>query len=145
MTMADQAKIAKYPRQLDAESVEIRARIDQVVKLIIAGWSNRKIAAWAAKEYGISQASAFKYIHDAVIDIQEANATFDIDELKQAYVERIEDWMSQAIASKNLKLAMQLQEMLNKMNRMYVDQQEVKLSANEIHFAFDTPDNDKEL
>lgn len=134
--MADKGRIPQYPRQIKGESVEIRHRLDKIVELIVAGWSNREIAKWAAKEYGITQSYAFQYIHDAVIDIQEANATFDITELKEKYVERIEGWMKDALASKNIKLAMNLQDMLNKMNKMYIDQQEVKLTASDIHFAF---------
>lgn len=88
------------------------------------------------EKYDLCFEVAKRYYRDALKDLKEASIGIDIDELKAEYVERIEEMMSNAIDKNDMKTALKCQDMLNKINQLYVERKEVDVSMKNLEFKF---------
>lgn len=100
------------------------------------GLSKTKITEWLKDKYEISDRTAYKLIHDALADLQEATENIDMEKIKAEYNERVEYMCEKAIQDGDLKTALRAQDMLNKMNGLYVEKQEIKAEINTWTFEY---------
>ena len=84
----------------------------------------------------MSDRQAGKLLRDALKDLQEAVSDIDISDIKAEYIERIEQIYETAIEKNDIKSALKAQDMLNKMNQLYVEKQEIDVSLKNLEFKF---------
>lgn len=117
---------------------ETKRRKNEIIDKLSEGMTKRKIADWLVDRYEICEESAFRLIREALKDIQESTNDFDITDLRTEYIERINSWIEKAIEKNDMKTALKCQEMLNKINQLYVEKQEVTVTNDIIKFKFDS-------
>lgn len=88
--------------------------------------SRKKIADWLEDKYQISQRQAYKIIKDAIIDLCETAKDVDMEEIRTSQLERAEELLEKAIERNDLKSAIKAQDMINRLNNLYVERQEIK-------------------
>lgn len=115
---------------------ETKRRKNEIIDKLSEGMTKRKIADWLVDRYEICNESAFRLIREALKDIQESTNDFDITDLRTEYIERINSWIEKAIEKNDMKTALKCQEMLNKINQLYVDKQEIDVSLKNLEFKF---------
>ncbi len=86
----------------------------------------------------MSDRQAGKLLRDALKDLQEAVSDIDISDIKAEYIERIEQIYETSIEKNDIKSALKAQDMLNKMNQLYIEKQEVTVTNDVIKFKFDS-------
>lgn len=86
----------------------------------------------------MSDRQAGKLLRDALKDLQEAVSDIDINDIKAEYIERIEQLYETSIEKNDIKSALKAQDMLNKMNQLYIEKQEVTVTNDVIKFKFDS-------
>lgn len=117
---------------------ETKRRKNEIIDKLSEGMTKRKIADWLVDRYDICDESAFRLIREALRDIQESTNDFDIVDLRTEYIERINSWIEKAVEKNDMKTALKCQEMLNKINQLYVEKQEVTVTNDVIKFKFDS-------
>lgn len=115
---------------------ETKRRKNEIIDKLSEGMTKRKIADWLVERYEIKEESAFRLIREALKDIQESTNDFDITDLRTEYIERINSWIEKAIEKNDMKTALKCQEMLNKINQLYVEKQEIDVSLKNLEFKF---------
>lgn len=115
---------------------ETQRRKKEILELIRKGKSKSKISDHLQEKYEISECQAYKLIHDALIDLQNASEKIDIADIKAAYVERITSWIEDAIDRQDYKTAAKFQEMLHKLHQMYVEKQQLDVNVKNMEFKF---------
>lgn len=100
--------------------------------------SKRKVADWLEERYEISDAQAFRIIRDALKDLQDSTKDFDTSDIKAEYCERLNSWIETAVKEKDMKTAMKCQDMLNKINQLYIEKQDINITSDTIKFTFDS-------
>lgn len=115
---------------------ETKRRKNEIIDKLSEGMTKRKIADWLVDRYDICEESAFRLIREALKDIQEATNDFDITDLRTEYIERINSWIEKAIEKNDMKTALKCQEMLNKINQLYIEKQEIDVSLKNLEFKF---------
>jgi len=115
---------------------ETKRRKNEIIDKLSEGMTKRKIADWLVERYEICEESAFRLIREALKDIQESTNDFDITDLRTEYIERINSWIEKAIEKNDMKTALKCQEMLNKINQLYVEKQEIDVSLKNLEFKF---------
>lgn len=115
---------------------ETKRRKNEIIDKLSEGMTKRKIADWLVDRYEICNESAFRLIREALKDIQESTNDFDITDLRTEYIERINSWIEKAIEKNDMKTALKCQEMLNKINQLYVEKQEIDVSLKNLEFKF---------
>jgi len=123
-------------RQLGPKDPEVQRKIKEVIEWLRKGNSRKKCVDQLMDKYGYSMVQAKRYVHDAFVEIYAASDVADNKELKEQYIDRIEELLTEAIEKKNLIAAARLTDMLNRMNGMYVDKQEVDVTVNDMKFKF---------
>lgn len=106
--------------------METKRRKKEVLKKYRSGWSRKKISDWMEEEYNISQVQAYKIIHDAILDLCESTKDVDMEEIRSAQLERAEELLQKANEKNDLKTAIKAQDMINRLNGLYVEKQEIK-------------------
>lgn len=124
--------------ELKSNRKMVLLRLNEVIDLLRKGTSRAKCTEFLMNKYGLSEKQSRKYLHDAFTKIYEASNIINPEELKMLYIDRIESLMNQAIEGNRLQIAAKLQDMLNKMNGMYVDKQEINVTSDNIKFKFDS-------
>lgn len=104
--------------------------------LIRKGRSKSKISEHIQDKYDLSEGQAYKLIHDALIDLQQASEKIDLADVKAAYIERITSWIADAYDAKDYKTIAKLQDMLHKLHQMYVEKQQLDVNVKNMEFKF---------
>ena len=125
-------------RNYNPKNNKVRAYLDDIISLLRKGWSRSKCVKHMMNQYDMCRQTASKYVHDAYVDIYEASAGIDLSLLKEQYIDRIESMLQTAIETNKFDQAARLQEMLNRINGMYVDKQEIKAEVSEWKFDYAT-------
>jgi polyhydroxyalkanoate synthesis regulator phasin len=118
--------------------LETKRRKNEIIEKLTEGLTKRKIADWLVERYDICSGEAYRLIREALKDIQESTKDFDISDLRTEYIERINSWIQDAVKNKDMKTALKCQDMLNKINQLYVEKQEVTVTNDVIKFKFDS-------
>ena len=116
--------------------LETKRRKNEIIDKLSEGLSKRKVVLWIMDRYDISEGEAYRLVREALKDIQESTKDFDITDLRTEYVERINSWIEAAIKKQDMKTALKCQEMLNKINQLYVEKQEIDVSLKNLEFKF---------
>lgn len=107
-------------------TIETKERRKKVLEKFRLGWSRKKICDWMMDEYNITNSMSYKYIHDAFSELCETAKTIDMEEIRNAQLERAESLLETAIETNDIKSAIKAQDMINKLNNLYVERQEIK-------------------
>lgn len=118
--------------------LETKRRKNEIIDKLSEGMPKRKVVLFIMDRYEISEGEAYRLVREALKDIQESTKDFDITDLRTEYVERINSWIEKAIEKNDMKTALKCQEMLNKINQLYVEKQEVTVTNDVIKFNFGT-------
>ena len=118
--------------------LETKRRKTEIIDKLSEGMPKRKVVLEIMDRYDISEGEAYRLVREALKDIQESTKDFDITDLRTEYVERINSWIEKAIEKNDMKTALKCQEMLNKINQLYVEKQEVTVTNDVIKFKFDS-------
>lgn len=110
----------------------------EILEKVRKGKSKNKIIQETKDAYDLSDRQASKLLRDALKDLQEATSEIDINDIKAEYIERIEQLFETAVSKNDMKSALKAQDMLNKMNQLYVEKQEVTVTNDVIKFKFDS-------
>ncbi len=116
--------------------LETKRRKNEIIDKLSEGLSRRKVVLFIMDRYDISEGEAYRLVREALKDIQESTKDFDITDLRTEYVERINSWIEKAIEKNDMKTALKCQEMLNKINQLYVEKQEIDVSLKNLEFKF---------
>lgn len=116
--------------------LETKRRKNEIIDKLSEGFSRRKVVLWLIDRYEISEGEAYRLVREALKDIQESTKDFDITDLRTEYVERINSWIEAAIKKQDMKTALKCQDMLNKINQLYVEKQEIDVSLKNLEFKF---------
>jgi polyhydroxyalkanoate synthesis regulator phasin len=123
-------------KYLEAKKAETQLRLNQVVEWLRKGYSRRKCIDEIIKKWNFSETQARKYVHDAFIMIYEASKVASNDELREQYIDRMEELLSDALSRGKFEVATRLMDMLNKISGMYTEKQEVDVTVNDMKFKF---------
>ena len=116
--------------------LETKRRKNEIIDKLSEGLSRRKVVLFIMDRYEISEGEAYRLVREALKDIQESTKDFDITDLRTEYIERINSWIEAAIKKQDMKTALKCQEMLNKINQLYVEKQEIDVSLKNLEFKF---------
>ena len=116
--------------------LETKRRKAEIIDKLSEGMPKRKVVLDIMERYDISEGEAYRLVREALKDIQENTKDFDITDLRTEYIERINSWIEKAIENKDMKTALKCQDMLNKINQLYVEKQEIDLSVKNLEFKF---------
>lgn len=125
-------------REMQNPTPETQRRKAEILEKVRKGKSKNKILEWLKEAYDLSDRQAGKLLRDALKDLQEAVLDIDIGDIKAEYIERIEQLYETALDKNDIKSALKAQDMLNKMNQLYVEKQEVTVTNDVIKFKFDS-------
>jgi len=128
----------KAKREMPNPRLETKRRKNEIIDKLSEGFSRRKVVLWIMDRYELSEGESYRLVREALKDIQESTKDFDITDLRTEYVERINSWIEKAIEKNDMKTALKCQEMLNKINQLYVEKQEVTVTNDVIKFNFGT-------
>lgn len=117
-------------------NAETQRRKVEILEKVRKGKSKNKILEWLKEAYDLSDRQAGKLLRDALKDLQEAVSDIDIGDIKAEYIERIEQLYETAIEKNDIKSALKAQDMLNKMNQLYIEKQEIDVSLKNLEFKF---------
>lgn len=138
MKLIQMAEIKTISREMQNPTPETQRRKLEILEKVRKGKSKNKIIQETKVAYDLSDRQAGKLLRDALKDLQEATAEIDINDIKAEYVERIEQLYETSISKNDIKSALKAQDMLNKLNNLYVEKQEVTVTNDVIKFKFDT-------
>lgn len=119
-------KKEKTIRKMERPTMETKRRKKEVLQKYRAGWSRKKIADWLEEQYNIGATQAYKIIHDAILDLCESTKDVDMEEIRTSQLERAEELLEKANERNDLKTAIKAQDMINRLNGLYVEKQEIK-------------------
>lgn len=123
-------------REMQNPNPETQRRKVEILEKVRKGKSKNKILEWLKEAYDLSDRQAGKLLRDALKDLQEAVSDIDISDIKAEYIERIEQIYETAIEKNDIKSALKAQDMLNKMNQLYIEKQEIDVSLKNLEFKF---------
>ena len=123
-------------REMQNPNPETQRRKAEILEKVRKGKSKNKILEWLKEAYDLSDRQAGKLLRDALKDLQEAVSDIDISDIKAEYIERIEQIYETAIEKNDIKSALKAQDMLNKMNQLYIEKQEIDVSLKNLEFKF---------
>ena len=106
--------------------METKRRKKEVLQKYRTGWSRKKIADWLEEQYNIGATQAYKIIHDAILDLCESTKDVDYEEVRKTQLERAEELLEIARERNDIKSAIKAQDMINRLNGLYVEKQEIK-------------------
>ena len=126
----------KTKREMPNPRLETKRRKTEIIDKLSEGMPKRKVVLEIMERYDISEGEAYRLVREALKDIQESTKDFDITDLRTEYIERINSWIEKAIENKDMKTALKCQDMLNKINQLYVEKQEIDVSLKNLEFKF---------
>ena len=113
-------------RKMERPTMETKRRKKEVLQKYRAGWSRKKIVDWLEEQYNIGATQAYKIIHDAILDLCESTKDVDYEEIRKSQLERAEELLEIAREKNDIKSAIKAQDMINRLNGLYVERQEIK-------------------
>lgn len=113
-------------RKMERPTMETKRRKKEVLQKYRKGWSRKKICDWLSDQYNISETQAYKIIHDAILDLCESTKEVDYEEIRKSQLERAEELLEIAREKNDIKSAIKAQDMINRLNNLYIERQEIK-------------------
>lgn len=97
--------------------------------------SRKRIVEEIRKKLNISERQAYRVSADTFAQLVKECPT-DKEEVRETYLERLEYIIETAMAKGDYKTALKAQDIVNKLNMMYVEKQEIDLSIKNLEFKF---------
>lgn len=119
------ARVNKYKETIKKETLEMFRK----------GYSRRRIVDEIVAKYGYGERNAYRITNEIFKELAELNE-IDPETIRDAYRERLEYILESAIAKKDFNLALRTQDILNKLNGMYVENHKVDLNVTNMEFKF---------
>jgi hypothetical protein len=92
------------------------------------GYSGPSLVQYLKEKYDIQQSRAYDLIKEAQVQAGETYNQVNTDAIKQSIL-FMENLRQDALKGGNSKLALEIQKELNKVNQLYLERQEVKLTG----------------
>lgn len=124
-------------RKMERPTMETKRRKKEVLQKYRKGWSRKKIADWLEEQYNIKACQAYKIIHDAILDLCESTKDVDYEEIRKSQLERAEELLEIAREKNDIKSAIKAQDMINRLNGLYIEKQEIKAEIENWTFDYD--------
>lgn len=91
------------------------------------GWSRKKISEFFQEKYGLGHTQAYNIVAQALHQLNETILQAgNIFEMRNAQMERAEALLEMAIKEGDLKTAIKAQDMINRLQCLYVEKSEIK-------------------
>ena len=123
-------------RKMERPTMETKRRKKEVLQKYRKGWSRKKICDWLSDQYNISETQAYKIIHDAILDLCESTKEVDYEEIRKSQLERAEELLEIAREKNDIKSAIKAQDMINRLNNLYIERQEIKAEIENWTFEY---------
>lgn len=108
---------------------ETKRKKEEVLELYKNGWSRKAISEHLQEKYKLGHSQAYAIVRQALLELTEAILQTDKMDIRTAQLERAEELLRKAIEAGDLKTAIKAQDMVNKLNLLYVEKQEIKADA----------------
>jgi hypothetical protein len=109
--------------------VDTKKVIEEIISLRCRmAYSSTSLVQYLKDKYDINQSRAYELIKDARVEMGEIYNEVNKDSLKDSIL-FMENLRQKAIGSGNDKLALEIQKELNKVNQLYIEKQEIKLTG----------------
>jgi hypothetical protein len=109
--------------------VEINKVITELIELRYRkGYSGPSLVEYLREKYDIQQSRAYELIKEAQVQAGETYNQVNTDAIKQSIL-FMENLRQDALKVGNSKLALEVQKELNKVNQLYIERQEIKLTG----------------
>ena len=109
--------------------VDTRKVIEEIISLRCRlAYSSTSLVQYLKENYDINQSRAYELIKDARVEMGEIYNEVNKDSLKDSIL-FMENLRQKAVGSGNDKLALEIQKELNKVNQLYIEKQEIKITG----------------
>lgn len=99
------------------------------------GMSRKRIVEEISETRNLSERQAYRVSAEVFAQLVKDCPT-DKDEVRETYLERLEYIIETAMAKGDYKTALKAQDIVNRLNMMYVEKQEIDLSIKNLEFKF---------
>lgn len=125
--------------------VETNKVISELIELRYKkGYSGPSLVDYLREKYDIQQSRAYELIKEAQVQAGETYNQVNTDAIKQSIL-FMENLRQDAIKQGNSKLALEIQKELNKVNQLYLERQEIKITGKiDVRNLFGFEDEEKE-
>jgi len=109
--------------------VDTKKVIEEIISLRCKhAYSSTSLVQYLKTTYNLQQSRAYELIRDARLQMGEIYEEVNKDSLKDSIL-FMENLRQDALKSGNKKLALEIQKELNKVNQLYIERQEIKLTG----------------
>ena len=122
----------KIHRQWDDLAVEARNII--IYDYLRKGLSRQRVIEEIEKRWGVKYDSASDYYKKAIESLNDENAGI-VDGARKVATERLNSIIEEAIKNKKYDSAIRSQDLLNKINGLYIDKQQVEVTGIKFDFG----------
>ncbi len=125
--------------------VETNKVISELIELRYKkGYSGPSLVDYLREKYDIQQSRAYELIKEAQVQAGETYNQVNTDAIKQSIL-FMENLRQDALKQGNSKLALEVQKELNKVNQLYLERQEIKITGKiDVRNLFGFEDEEKE-
>lgn len=125
--------------------VETNKVISELIELRYKkGYSGPSLVDYLREKYDIQQSRAYELIKEAQVQAGETYNQVNTDAIKQSIL-FMENLRQDALKQGNSKLALEIQKELNKVNQLYLERQEIKITGQiDVRNLFGFEDEEKE-
>lgn len=99
------------------------------------GMSRKRIVEEISESRNLSERQAYRVSAEVFAELVKDCPT-DKDEVRESYLERLEYIIETAMDKGDYKTALKAQDIVNRLNMMYVEKQEIDLSIKNLEFKF---------
>ena len=117
----------------DDKMLKLRHKV--ILGLIRKGYSRAQVVEELTDRWNVSDVSINRYYNDAIEYLGELALGEDIGQIKKKQIERLEAQMKECIARGNFTNAVRYNDMINKINGLYTENQNINIDG-EIQFDF---------
>ena len=125
--------------------VETNKVISELIELRYRkGYSGPSLVDYLREKYDIQQSRAYELIKEAQVQAGETYNQVNTDAIKQSIL-FMENLRQDSLKGGNSKLALEVQKELNKVNQLYLERQEIKITGKiDVKNLFGFEDEEKE-
>lgn len=107
----------------------------EILDMYRKGMSRKRIVEEIRERLNISERQAYRVSSEVFAQLVKECPT-DKEEVRETYLERLEYIIETAMSKGDYKTALKAQDIVNKLNMMYVEKQEIDLSIKNLEFKF---------
>lgn len=107
----------------------------EILDMYRKGMSRKRIVEEISESRNLSERQAYRVSAEVFAELVKDCPT-DKDEVRESYLERLEYIIETAMSKGDYKTALKAQDIVNRLNMMYVEKQEIDLSIKNLEFKF---------